>query len=172
MKWKWQTVYQDNRIKVRVSKKPPGLHVLAQPAATCLPITSDGKFILIHEKKASGHWVWGFPGGMIENGESASKAAARECEEEIGLKPSRTKKFAQVKTAFPDTSVTYVLGFDLKEGKKENWEGENIAATKKVSLHQLYQMALDTKLTDPRLVVAVLKLKKLIDQGKISLNKF
>lgn len=41
------------------------------------------------KRSASSDWAgaWCFPGGKIEEGESAEEAAKRECEEEIGFLP-------------------------------------------------------------------------------------
>ena len=44
-------------------------------------IEKDGKFLLCHSKK-DGHWF--FPGGHIEEGESAPEALVREIKEELG----------------------------------------------------------------------------------------
>lgn len=166
----WEDVYQDHRIQLRVSKNPPAWHLMAQPAATCLPVGADGKFLLIRERKAAGHWVLGFPGGMLEDNESADEAAARECEEEIGLKPQKTKVFTKVETVFPDTSVTYVLGFDLSgELNLTQLEGEYVESVQRVSFDELYRMALRTELSDPREITAVLRLKEMIDNGQIEL---
>lgn len=167
----WTDVYQDHCIQLRVSKNPPAWHLQAQPAATCLPVNAEGKFLLIREQKAAGHWVLGFPGGMLEEGESAELAAARECEEEIGLRPGRTKLFTKVETAFPDTSVSYVLGFDLTGALNlVQEEGEHVESVQALSFEQLYQMALNTELSDPRLIVAVLRLKKMVEEGLPGLN--
>jgi len=45
-------------------------------------IESEGKFLLCHAKK-DGHWF--FPGGHIEEGESAPEALVREVREELGV---------------------------------------------------------------------------------------
>ena len=47
----------------------------------------------VHEKNHPG--MWGFPGGGIDENETAFKAVMRECEEEIRVRPIRVKKLAQ-----------------------------------------------------------------------------
>jgi len=42
-------------------------------------------------KRASRSMKWGFPGGGIKDGETAEQAAIRECEEEIGITPTKLK---------------------------------------------------------------------------------
>ena len=169
MHMKFKSVYKDKNVELKVAKW--GYYFWVRPAVTLIPITDKNKLLVMHEKKTStGRWVWGFPGGIIEKGENASQGGKRECEEELGLIPRRVKKFAEVKTNFPDTSVTYLLGFDLKKGKAAGWEEEKIGMTKELSLNQVYKMAMNAEFHDPRLVVAILQLYKKVRDGKISLS--
>ena len=164
---KLKRVYNDGTIEVKRRDNPPAWDLIVRPAATCLPILANGKFLLIHDKKASGLIEIGFPGGMIEGDEGAKRAAQRECEEEVGLIPARLKKFAVVETAFPNTSVTYFLGFHCKEGIPKPW-GE-VVGVKEITYKQLINMAMNAELSDPRLIKAVLLLKKQVDAGRITL---
>jgi len=164
----WKEVYDDGTIRLKVSKNPPAWHLWARSAVTCIPVDEQGKFLVMSEKKKE--WIWGFAGGMIEEGEDAQTAAVRECEEEIGLKPGRLQQFTEVKTQFPETSVIYFLGFDLKPGKKANWEEEQIGEIKHLSFEEVFKMVENGEFADPRLVVALLKLKKMITNNEIKNN--
>ena len=166
---KFKSVYKDKNVELKVAKY--GYYIWVRPAATLIPVTDKGKLLVMHEKKTStGRWVWGFPGGIVEKGETVAQGGKRECEEELGLIPTKVKKFAEVKTNFPDTLVTFLLGFNLKEGKAADWEEEKIGKIKELNWRQVHQMALDGEFHDPRLVVALLKLNKLIKSGKILLK--
>lgn len=162
-------VYNDGTIEVKVSKHPPAWYVWARPAATCIPITKNGKLLLIDEGKGGKKNRWGFPGGMIEGDEGAKRAAQRECEEEIGLKPSRLKLVEVVKTGFPDTSVSFYLGYHLKEGKRAPWD-EGIISIQEMNLTQVLRMVEEGRFHDPRTVVALLALKRKIRRGQIKLK--
>ena len=51
-----------------------------------LPMQDDGHVILIRQyRHALGRWIWELPAGSLDPGEEPAAAAARECEEEIGL---------------------------------------------------------------------------------------
>jgi ADP-ribose diphosphatase len=166
---KLESIFKDKNLELKKGKYC--YYIWVRQAVTLLPITSEGKFLVMHEKKGStGRWIWGFPGGIIEKGESASEGGKRECEEEMGLIPGRTKKFAEVKTDFPDTSVTYLLGYNLKKGKAAGWEEEKIGMVKELSFNQVYKMAINSEFHDPRLIVAILQLHKKVKEGKISLR--
>lgn len=161
----FKEVYNDGTI--RVARSEHGWNVWARPAATTL-LVRGGKVILIEDKKTENdHWLWNCPGGMIEEGETSEQGAARECEEETGLIPTKLQKFTTIKTDFPDTYVDYYIGYDLKQGQLAPWvkEGitENIGQVKEHTWAELYQFAINYQLRDPRLVVAILLLSKNTD---------
>jgi len=100
---------------------------------------------------------------MIEPGEATEQAAARECEEEVGLIPMKLEKFATVQTDFPDTFVDYYLGSELRDGQRAQWvidRQEDIGSVKEHTWPELYEFAINYQLRDPRLVVAILLLAK------------
>jgi len=60
------------------------------PVGANIFIVKDGKLLLGKRKNVYGAGTWGLPGGHLEFGENMEKAAARELEEETGIK---AKKF-------------------------------------------------------------------------------
>ena len=89
-------------------------------------LTYDNKVLIVkrslHEKNHPG--MWGFPGGGIDENETAFKAVMRECEEEIGVRPIRVKKLAQ------DDRITWFKGellcdpaecVDLDYSEHDDW---------------------------------------------------
>ena len=58
-----------------------------------MPMQDDEHVILIRQLPASiRRELWELPAGSLEPGETADAAAARECEEEIGLVPGRIER--------------------------------------------------------------------------------
>jgi ADP-ribose pyrophosphatase len=59
------------------------------PSVVLIPIDADGRVILVKQYRAPlDRETWEFPAGGINPGEAEEAAAARECEEEIGLVPA------------------------------------------------------------------------------------
>jgi ADP-ribose pyrophosphatase len=67
------------------------MEVVRHPGSVVLlPIPSPGQVILIRQYRYSiDRWIWELPAGSLKPGEDPAEAAARECEEEIGLAPRR-----------------------------------------------------------------------------------
>ena len=67
------------------------LHGDSPDAVVLIMTTPDGSRILINKefRMAAGMWVYNFPAGLIDEGETPEEAAARELREETGLKLQR-----------------------------------------------------------------------------------
>lgn len=70
--------------------------------------------------------LWEFPGGKVEDGETAEQALVRELEEEIGIGVTNCKPLIQVPYHYPDKSVLldvfHVTGFEGEAWGKERQE--------------------------------------------------
>src|SRR4051794_20334275 len=93
-------VYQGRVFAVEVERRrfPNGTeHEVAivrhPPSVVLIPIQEDGQVILIRQYRASiDRKIWEIPAGSVDDGESPEQAAARECEEEIGLVPDHVER--------------------------------------------------------------------------------
>jgi ADP-ribose pyrophosphatase len=55
-----------------------------------IAVTAGGEIILVRQyRPAIGRWAWELPAGTLKPGEDPAAAAARECQEEIGLVAGR-----------------------------------------------------------------------------------
>ena len=91
------TVYKGRifQLEIDVVKLPTGhtidMEIVRHPGSVVLlPIPEPGNIILIRQYRYTiDRWIWELPAGSLKAGEDPDTAAARECEEEIGLAPGR-----------------------------------------------------------------------------------
>ena len=63
------------------------------PSVVLIPLQDDGQVVMIRQyRHALRRELWELPAGSLDPGESPETAAARECEEEIGLVPTRIER--------------------------------------------------------------------------------
>jgi ADP-ribose pyrophosphatase len=86
------------RIEVDTVILPNGhtidMEVIRHPGSVVLlPVPSPGQVILIRQYRYTlDRYIWELPAGSLKPGEDPDEAAARECEEEIGLVPGRIER--------------------------------------------------------------------------------
>jgi ADP-ribose diphosphatase len=86
------------RIEVDTVTLPTGhtldMEVIRHPGSVVLlPLPAPGQVILIRQYRYTvDRYIWELPAGSLKPGEDPDAAAARECEEEIGLAPGRIER--------------------------------------------------------------------------------
>jgi len=82
-------------VEVEQRRRPDGREhevvvVRHRPSVVLIPVDDDGRVVFVRQYRAPlDRYTWEFPAGGVEPGELVESAAARECEEEIGLVPGR-----------------------------------------------------------------------------------
>ena len=64
-------------------------YVNPKVVAGLIPVTTDGKILLLRRNFEPGYGRWTYPAGYQEMGESAREAALRETQEEVGVRPMK-----------------------------------------------------------------------------------
>jgi ADP-ribose pyrophosphatase len=83
------------QVEIDVVKLPTGhtvdMEIVRHPGSVVLiPIPQPGSIILIRQYRYTiDRWIWELPAGSLKRNEDPDRAAARECEEEIGLVPGK-----------------------------------------------------------------------------------
>ena len=86
------------QLEIDVVKLPTGhtvdMEIVRHPGSVVLlPIPEPGRIILIRQYRYTiDKWIWELPAGSLKPNEDPDKAAARECEEEIGLAPGKVTR--------------------------------------------------------------------------------
>src|ERR687897_839679 len=83
------------QVEIDVVKLPTGhtvdMEIVRHPGSVVLlPVPKPGSIILIRQYRYTiDRWIWELPAGSLKPKEDPDQAAARECEEEIGLAPGK-----------------------------------------------------------------------------------
>lgn len=130
-------------------------------AVVIIPKAGPDRYMLIRQFRfAAGDWLWEFPAGGIERGESLRRAAAREMAEETGFRPRHLKKLFQF---YPTPGVSaeimhLFLGEDLVPDVQEGDEDEEIEK-QEFSLVQMERMVRSGKICDAKTILGIFYLR-------------
>ena len=109
-------------LEIDVVKLPTGhtvdMEIVRHPGSVVLlPIPEPGKIILIRQYRYTiDRWIWELPAGSLKPNEDPDTAAARECEEEIGLAPHNVTRLGGYfpTPGFCDELMNYYRCEDLR----------------------------------------------------------
>lgn len=160
-----KTGYQGKRVKVEeieyLNKDEKIIyreHVNAGPASVILPITEDGKVIMIQEPRTPiGTIILALPAGMIEPGEPAEEAAIRELEEETGYLANNIKFMLEYYPAvgYSDEKISIYLATNLKKTKQHLDDTEDIKVLE-IPLDEVEKMLDNNELITASTMIALL----------------
>lgn len=110
------------QVEIDVVKLPTGhtvdMEIVRHPGSVVLlPIPQPGSIILIRQYRyAIDRWIWELPAGSLKRNEDPDAAAARECEEEIGLVPGKLTRLRGYypTPGFCDEEMIYYRCEDLR----------------------------------------------------------
>lgn len=88
----YETELVDNIPEARVDSDAAEKSGELTRAAGVMYVTKDGR-VLLCRRSDTGEWA--FPGGHVEDGETAEEAASRESEEEVGHRPEKLEEWTR-----------------------------------------------------------------------------
>ncbi len=147
---------QDGRIVSRQIIEHPG-------AVVILPRLSKDQFILIEQYRfAAKSWLWEWPAGGIEKGESLKHAASRELMEEAGYQP---KKLTKISEFYPTPGISSeIMHLYLAEKlipKSAPQDADEDIRVGIFSLKQVSKMIQQKKIVDAKTLLGYFLLKEL-----------
>jgi ADP-ribose pyrophosphatase len=140
------------------------VEIVRHPGSVVLvPMTKEGTIILVKQyRHAIGRGAWELPAGTLEPDEDPKKAAARECQEEIGLIPSRLDRLGAFfpTPGYCDEEMHFYKAAGLREPgpddeKAEQDEDEDIE-TRAFSVEQLRSMIQSNEIIDLKTVAGLM----------------
>ena len=118
-------IYQGRIFTVEVDRVqlPSGhsvsMDIVRHPGSVVLlPMPAPDRIILIRQYRYTiDQWIWELPAGSLKPGEDPTVAAARECEEEIGLVPRSVRRMRSFypTPGFCDEEMIFYRCTDLHE---------------------------------------------------------
>lgn len=130
-------------------------------AAAVLPITDDGKIIMVKQfRNALDRETLEIPAGGINPGETARESAIRELEEETGFKSDNVEHLKDIVSAigFCNETIYIYLARDLKPSK-QNLDEEEFLDVLYYDIDEVVDMILDGTIIDGKTTAAVLAYK-------------
>jgi ADP-ribose pyrophosphatase len=120
-----RVVYEGRVIKLEVDRvlMPSGhsvnMEIVRHPGSVVIvPMPAPGRIILVRQYRYTiDRWIWELPAGSMKRGEDPARAAARECEEEIGLVPQSVRRMRSFypTPGFCDEEMIFFRCTDLKD---------------------------------------------------------
>jgi ADP-ribose pyrophosphatase len=127
-----------------------------------VPVADDGRIILVRQyRHPIGRWVWELPAGTLKPAEQPERAAARECQEEIGLIPGGLEKLGSLfpTPGYCDEEMNFYRLTRLREPREgdaaaEPDDDEDIE-TKAFALDEIATMIQAGEIVDMKTVAAL-----------------
>jgi len=159
-----KTVFKGKLIDVchDVIKLPDGKEALREivhhaPAAAVLPVDADGKLILVRQYRHSvSDMTLEIPAGILDKDEEPATGAARELEEETGV---RAGKLTQIFTfyssiGFCNEELSVYLAEDLMQ-TSQNLDPDEFVTIERYTPDEAFKMISDGKIIDSKTIAAI-----------------
>lgn len=134
------------------------LEIVRHPgAAAVVPMKADGSVILIRQyRHAAGGFIYEIPAGKLYPGEDPKDCAARELEEEIGLRAGSLELLTSIFTApgFTDEVIHIFLGTGLAPGRQQ-LDHDEVLEIVEVPLEKALALIQDRSIRDAKTIVGL-----------------
>lgn len=154
------TVYQGRFINVRLDRVEIGTVIVEREVVEetsegvlVVPVTTDGKIVLVEQRRHLLGTTFEVPSGAINLGETPHEAAARELREETGLEAGHLELIStHVNSVHMTGSNYYFIATDLSTctARVECDPDEEFISVKPFSLSEIDQLIMENKVPDIR----------------------
>ncbi|MCL7983632.1 MAG: NUDIX hydrolase [marine benthic group bacterium] len=144
-------------------------------AAAALPVFRAGEWprgpgpavVLIRQHRhAAGGRLWELPAGKLDEGETAESCAARELEEETGIRAAEFVPLTTIWTTpgFTDERIHLFLAMGLEEGE-ESLEAHEFIERHEMTLREALERVDSGEIDDAKTMIALLLADRLIGES-------
>ncbi len=135
------------------------LEILRHPgAAAVVPLHADGTVTLIRQHRhAAGGTIWEIPAGKLEPGEDPLACAARELEEEAGIRAGKLALLSSILTtpAFTDEVIHIYVATELVTVATAH-EHDEVISVARVALDEAVAMVQRGEIRDGKTICGIL----------------
>ncbi len=126
-------------------------------SVSILPVDGDRVFLIRQYRYPLDDYIWEIPAGTLEEGESPEECAARELEEETGLKAGRLERMfeAYLVPGYGTEKMHFFLATDLTRGEMHPEPSERIEVHE-LSIDRAIDMIKSNEISDVKTVAALL----------------
>ena len=137
--------------------------------ACILPLTDDDKVLMVRQYRyALKEELWELPAGKLEKDEDPFEAAKRELEEECGLTADHYTPLGEFyPTVGYDTEVIYTWVATGLHKTQMHLDDDEFLTPDRIPLAKAYEMVMSGEIKDGKTIAGVLKLKALVDEGRL-----
>lgn len=132
--------------------------VVHKGSAVILPVFEDGTVAMVRQyRHAARQFLLEIPAGTLNSGEPPEVGAARELEEEIGVRAEKLEKLTEfyVSPGFLTEKMFVYLATGLTKTQQNLEEDENLTVERH-SFQQLYEMIKNGEIVDAKTIASVL----------------
>lgn len=136
------------------------LELIRHPgAAAIVPVGADNEVYLVRQyRHATGGWLLEVPAGKLEPGEGPPASAAREVQEEIGMRAARWDALGWIWTTpgFTDEQIHLFLARDL-EPTSQNLQADEVLTVVSLPLEAAIEKVHAGEIRDSKSICALLR---------------
>ena len=137
--------------------------------ACIVPYFEDGTLCMVRQfRYAMQQELWELPAGKLEKGEDPFEAAKRELGEECGLTADHYTPLGEFyPTVGYDTEIIYMWVATGLHTTQMHLDDDEFLTPDRIPLAKAYEMVMSGEIKDGKTIAGVLKLKALVDEGRL-----
>ena len=156
-------VYQGKILSLRkddaltADGKPCVREIIEHSGGACVLYVEDDKVLLVRQYRyAYGESIYEIPAGKLDKGEDPAKAAARELEEEAGLKAGRLEKLFVIypTPGYTNEKIYLYRAYDCQKVAAHLDEGEFLDAVY-LPIEKVKEMLKNGQINDSKTIIAL-----------------
>ena len=136
------------------------LEMVHHPGASAVvPVDADRKVLLVRQYRyAASGWLYEIPAGKLDDDEDPAVCAAREIEEEVGVRPGRLTPMGWIWTTpgFSDERIWLYLATELV-ASKQSLQPDEVLSVERMPIDEAVEMARRGEIRDAKSICGLLR---------------